>query len=491
MSYPAAMRKVALYALVLAPSALLSAVGCTAILGDFEVTANGPGGTDGSVTDGPIGGEEGGADGGTDANDPDAADAANTIFTTCGFGMVRPIEEIEDATMTMGFGGQLQIFRVNNLIRVIAQKQMGDGATIYTFDPFKNGNNGPLPPADKIDLQTAGRYLDARRAPTRNSTALLFMERSAGAPFARMKVIELPDSNPLGQSFTLVSKDFPDPAPGGGGGGGLSGTLGVYGAADEYFWSLGGVPSASSPGKYDLFIGYKPNAATVPDRVLIHTSAEDRDVRVRDMARSQTTQFIVNDRGPDNAGDPGSSIYAVPQNTQTIVAPKLLSPSGGKPFVVFGAEEAAMGAIRLAVAEVDFSSTNFGIVRAGTIPQSDLNASFDGTKIPTAFTLTSLTEVPAEGEARFFGPDMIWLGTPPDPLRGQGLNFIWYNTDTHVIRSKQTGMNRLLNPGHTNIERSSVVLATQTAVNADLDVVFVERVGTKSILQYGRLSCIR
>lgn len=489
MSYPAAMRKVALCALGLAP---LAVMGCTAILGDFEVTAgSGPGTSDGSP-DGTT--PEGGADGGSDANDPDAADAQDaqsTVFTTCGFGAVRTIEEIEDATDTTGFGRQLQIFRVGARVRVIAQKRIGDGVTVYSFDPLQNGNNGPLPTADVIDLQDAGRYLDTRRLANQQSLSLLFMERAVGAPIAHMKVVELPDSNPTAQQSIRVSKDFNDPTSFGATGADLSGALGVYATNNEYFWALGGMPAAG--GKFDLWIGYRPNVSTLPDPIVIHTTTESRDVRIRDMVRSQQTQFILNDRGPDGPNDQGSSYYAVPQATPPAAfAPRPFSPAGGKPFVVFGSSGIATGdGIRLAVAEVDFSSTNFGTVRAGTVPQSELNAGFNGTKVPIAFTLSSLTDVPAEGEARFFGDELLWLGTPPDPLRGQGLNFIWFNTQTRVIRSKQTGMQRLLNPAHTNIQQSSIVLDTQTAVTAELDVVFTERVGTKSALRYARMSCIR
>lgn len=493
MGYSAAMRKVALCAFALAP---LAAIGCTAILGDFEVTPGAGAGTGDASVDGTTDPDGGGADGATDANDPDSADAQDaqsTVFTTCGFGTVRTVEEIEDPTDTIGFVGQLQIFRTGNRVRVVAQKRQGDGATVYSFDPMQNGNNGPLPAPEVIDLQGAGRYLDTRRLANQQILSLLFMERAVGAPVAHMKVVELSDSLPGSQSIR-ISKDFNDPTAGGFAGGNLSGALGAYATNNEYFWTLGGMPSTAASGKFELWIGYRPNANAQPDPVVIHTTTEDRDVRVRDMVRSQQTQFILNDRGPDSPGDPGSSFYPVPQTTvaPATIAPRPFAPASGKPFVVLGASGIATGdGIRLAVAEVDFSSTNFGIVRAGTITQSQLGAGFDGTKVPVAFTLTSFTDVPAEGDARFFGDELLWLGTPPDPLRGQGLNFIWYNTQTRVIRSKQTGMQRLLHPAYTNIQQSSIALDTQTAVTAELDVVFTERVATKSILRYARMSCIR
>jgi hypothetical protein len=51
-------------------------------------------------------------------------------------------------------------------------------------------------------------------------------------------------------------------------------------------------------------------------------------------------------------------------------------------------------------------------------------------------------------------------------------------------------MQRMLQT-HVAIEKSSIWLESQTAANAEADVVFVERAPDKFLLQYGRLSCIR
>ena len=44
---------------------------------------------------------------------------------------------------------------------------------------------------------------------------------------------------------------------------------------------------------------------------------------------------------------------------------------------------------------------------------------------------------------------------------------------------------------HTTIDRVGMTLDTQTAVNAEADVAFIEKVNGIWTLQYGRLSCIR
>jgi hypothetical protein len=234
------------------------------------------------------------------------------------------------------------------------------------------------------------------------------------------------------------------------------------------------------------------SAQSLPAPVLIHNTTDDRLVRVREMARSQQTQYIFNDKGPDSPTDQGSSYFQVPQSATTAVPPKDLKPATStKPWVMFGGSNISAGdGIRLAVAEVDFNAATLGSVRAGVVSQADLTAGFDGSKVPVAFTLSSFTEVPAEGQARFFGEHMLWFGTPPEPLKGQGLNFIWFDTDKRVLRIKQTGMQRMLQT-HVAIEKSSIWLESQTAANAEADVVFVERAPDKFLLQYGRLSCIR
>lgn len=482
------MRKVALVALALVPTA---AFGCTALLGDFELGA-GSGTTTEAGSDGTTSGD-GDTDGGTitDGGDLDAFDAQSLVFTTCGINesSIRTIEEITPDSGQSGYSGQVQIFRINqSTVRVIAQKaDQNDGATVYSFDP-KNGS-GPLSPT-VIDLQNAGRWLDARRLPNQGIISLLFLGRFAGAPLVHMKVIELPDTNLTAQQPINLSQDFPDRTAGMGSN--VTGVLGAYQNNNEYFWALGGWPGTSA-NTWELLVGYRPSAQSIPAPVLVHSTSDDRAVRFGEMARSQQTQYLFNDKGPESQTDIGSEYFAIPQATTTQVAPKALRPvAGTKPFVMLAASGITTGdGIRLAAAEVDFSAATFGMVRAGVVSQADLMAGFDGTKVPIAFTISTFTEVPAESRGRFFGADMLWLGTPPEPLRGQGLNFIWYDTERRVMRAKQAGMQRMLQ-NHPAIEKSAIWLEQQTAVNADADVVFVERMtGNKWALQYARLSCIR
>lgn len=459
-------------------------MGCTALLGDFEVSAtNGTGTGDGSPSD------DGSTttDGPTDGGDPDAFDAQSTVFTQCAIGTPQPIETLTDPTQE--FEGDLQIFRSGDNVRVIARRSMSEGVTVYTFNPDQNGSNGMIPTPTKLDLGAAGRYLDARRLANQGILALMFLERDAINNTAHVKVLELPDNNPSVASSPPIrlSQNFASPNSGN-----ISGSLGGYTNNNEYFWALGEVQDFTTPGNYDLLVGHRISGSAIPAPFVLHSGPEERVTGIRFMARSQATYFLANDKGPENASDKGTAFFVTPENPTTIVPPVSLSPANGKPFVMFGLSGNTTGdGMRMAAAEVDFNSaTSFGTVRAGLIKQADVNASFDGTKIPTAFTINSLIEVPAEGEARFFGDDMLWLGSPPGVLKGQGLNFIWFNTQTRVVRVKQVGASKLL-ATRTTLKGSALVLKAQNAVSADIDLVFTEKLGTGSVLQYARMSCLR
>lgn len=475
------MRKVALAGLL---GALATGLGCTALLGDFDV---GPGSSSGNTAD-AAGGDSSttGADGASDAPD-DVFDAQSTVFTTCGANGTRIIEVIDDANA--GFAGSVQIFRTGNNVRAIVRKKTSEGAFVYSFDP-KSGNPGTPVTPTKVDLGAAGRYFDARRLTNQAIVSLLFLERDMGVPnpYARMMVYELPDNDLAGANKIRVSKDFPAPPQNAN----LAGALGGYANNNEYFWAFS-VPTGN-PGEHDLLIGHRISASAQPTPIKIFTG-EERDVRVRDIARSQTTQFIFNDRGPDGPSDPGAGYFPVPQDTTSgPIAVKHLQPVGStKPFAMLAVSGIPTGnGIRAAFAEIDFSGTGGGPgqLRIGEVAEADL-PTLDGSKVPPAFTLGSLLEAPLGGmEGRFFGDEFLWIGTPPEPQRGQGLNFIWYNVKSRIIRSRQTGMQKLL-AAHPNILGASLNLISQTGFQADLDLVFVEEVAGKSALAYTSISCVR
>lgn len=475
------MRKFALAGL--AGLVLATGFGCTALLGDFEV---GPGSSSGNTSEAGTPDTSTTADASTDAPD-DVFDAQSTVFTTCGVNGTRLIEQIDDPNV--GFAGSVQIVRTGNNVRAVVRKKTSEGAFVYSFDP-KNGNPGTPINAQKIDLGAAGHYFDARRLTQQGIVSLLFLERDVAAPVARMMVYELPDNDLAAANKVRSSKDFPAPPSNSN----LVGALGGYANNNEYFWAFSQPTTSANIGQYDLLIGHRLSASSLPTPVNIFTG-EERDVRVRDMARSLTTQYIFNDRGPDSPSDPGAGYFRVPQDTMAgPINVKHLQPQGStKPYAMLAVSGITTGnGIRAAFAEIDFSGTGGGPgqIRLGEVSEADL-ATLDGTKVPPAFTLGSLLEAPLGGmEARFFGEEFIWVGTPPEPQRGQGLNFIWYNSKNRVMRSRQVGMQKLL-AAHPNILGASVALVAQSGFQADLDLVFVEEALGKSVLVYTSISCVR
>lgn len=476
------MRKVALSVVL---GSLCTGFGCTALLGEFEVNPSGSSGLDAN----PVGEEASLAPDGSASDAPlDGYDPESTVFSACGVSQTRIIDQVDtvDAS-TAGFDGFVQAVRIGNAVRAVVRKRSSQGAFVYTFDP-KSGNSGSPVASQQLGLGDAGQFLDVRRRPgPQSATVLLFLERDKSAPVARMMVYELPDGNLGASQAARVSADFPTPPTGAN----VSGALGLYAVANEYFWAMS-KPSAGNA--YDLVVGRKTTSA-LPPPVLIY-SGEERDVRVRHMARSQTTQYLFNDRGPDTPTDRGSSFFAVPQDTvtDTLIKPASLTPqAGGKPFATLTVSgEIGGDGLRAAVAEIDFSGTAGapGQLRIGEVPQAEL-AALSGAKVPPAFTLGSLLEAPlSKMEARFFGEEFLWIGSPPEPQRGQGLNFIWFNIRDRIIRSRQVGPQKML-ANRPSITGQSIWLVSSTPFSAELDLVFTEEFGNKSLLEYATVNCVR
>jgi len=476
---------------VLGPVALLlgCAVGCTSLLGDFDVSKSGgrgetDGSTDGSDTLDGAGGDA------ADSSD-DVFDAQSTVFATCGISSTVQIEQLDD--VNTGFDGKLQVFQAGSNLRVIARHKNSSGAFVYTFDPKTNAVDGGFQAVSKIDMSTNGDYLDAIRLGAQGVVSLFFLEHDTpgSTSVVRARVWELPDNDPTGKNPIKLSNDFN--LNGGMSGYNLSGAIGGYTTNNEYFWAIGGFPSIGSPGSHDLLVGHRLAGSTLPNPVAIRTTDDEREIRVREIARAGTTQYIFNDRGPDMAGDPGSSYFPTPQDTSTAVEPVSLTPKNGThPFIVLAGSGLSTGdGIRLALVEIDFgAATSFGTFRVGTVPGADL-ATLDGAKVPVAFTASSVLDLPLSGmDARFFGDDLLWIGTPPDPDSGHGLNFLWYNSLNRVTRVKMGGPTKLL-PTRTGIVGVSSVLINQTPFSAEVDVVFVEEVNGKSLLQFGKMDCVK
>ncbi len=472
------MRKVVVGTLALA-LALGSGVGCTALLGDFEV---GPGSSSGNLPEAGRPDSASETDGGGATDAAADADATTPPFTACGVGQLRVIEAVNDPAAAFATDGVLEVHRAGNVVRVVAQRMNAPGAMVYSFDP-KQGPPGSPVNAQKLDLAEKGTFLDVRRRT--DGLALLYWTPLVGAPLAHLTVFEALDGAPTNAAENVVSADFPSSQ------GNVRGALGIYQAPGEYFFAFS-APQAQMPSKYDLVAAHRTGQAK-PMPVVVYTG-EERDTRPSFLARSGNVVLVFNDRGPEGQGDPGASYFAIPENPNGPVPIHPLSPPGGKPFITLTASGAAAGqGVLLAGAEVDFSGSGGspGQIRAGLIPDAQL-ASIDATKIPPAFTLGTLLEAPLGGQqARFFGDELVWIGTPPEPQRGQGLNFLWYNLRDRAFRTRKVGPERFL-LDHPKIQRATVAFANvPNSVSSELDLVLTEVDNGVSRLLYGTINCVR
>src|SRR5690606_3403580 len=101
--------------------------------------------------------------------------------------------------------------------------------------------------------------------------------------------------------------------------------------------------------------------------------------------------------------------------------------------------------LKLAVSEIDLGGGGPPVVvRAGVLGPTDIMP-FDATKLPPAIVFASPSEVPIEGgQGRLFDDELVIVGAPPEPQKGQGLNFVWYDLASRSTRARETGVKRLV-----------------------------------------------
>lgn len=475
------MRKVVVAGAAAGMIALVSGLGCTALLGDFEV---GPSSSSGNPVDGATPDTSTVTDGGGSDAPADAQDA-QAPFTACGIGPTRVIEETPDPASAFAPDGTLHVFRAGtNAVRVVAQRMNAQGALVYSFDPRQGPQGSPVL-AQKLDLSAKGIFFDVRRRA--DGLVLLYLTQLVGAPVSHLTVYEAADAVPTNAAENVVSADFPTPQNGN-----ARGALSIYQTAGEYFWAYS-TPQGTGALTYDLTAGHRTTQTPKPTPTVIYTG-EERDTRPSFLARSGNVLYLFNDRGPEGAGDRGASYFPIPETPNGPVPIRPLSPPGSKPFITLTASGVPTGpGLLLAGAEVDFSAAGGspGQIRAGLVPDSQLSM-LDSTKVAPGFTLGTLLEAPLGGQqARFFGDELVWIGTPPDPQRGMGLNFLWYNIKDRAFRTRKVGADRLA-PDHRNIQRATVAFASvPNAVTADLDLVFTEVENGVSRLVYTQINCVR
>ena len=459
------MRKVFL-ALALAGAAL-SLFGCTALLGSFEVEP-GSGGADGGDADGGTAGD-------AEADAPDAA----AFLMQCG--VAGPPREL--ATNPGGFDRELRVYRGMQGVLVIARKRNAEELDVFGFDPRQNGN---APKADSV--KAPGVILELTGTTGRAIALNLYRDEMVNPPVARLKLISIEDGT-LTITERVISQDVPFGADD------YSGATAAVGGDDAFF--VLSRPSTQPGFSQQIDVGRSTQVMPLAPLSTIHRGSGGGETRVRAVVASGGRAYVFDDKGPDGPNSPGTSYWEVSDDgTGGITPPKPAHAPGTKPHVLIAAASRVGPGMRAAFAEVDLApgAATPGVLKIGEVSQAELSA-MDANKLPQAFTLTSLVDAPIEGgEARFVGDDFLWVGTPPDPFRGQGLNFYWYDVKNRVIRARNNKDTSKLLGDRTNIQFSSMTFAAPpSGISATLDLVWTEFDANANVgkLFYATVGCVR
>lgn len=468
-------------------------LGCTALLGSFDVDPNAATFNPDGSADGPNPNGEGGLS--LDAN-PDApfSGDANELLLNCGVSNIKPLEEITDPLLEFD-PRLLRVFRggnTNNIVRVVTRlKPPGNndtpiGLRTYGLDLQGGGGGGVV--VGKFET-TAGQVVDVRRQ-AGQLTALALQQDGNGN--GRLFAFTLPDADLIKLGETAISRDF-----------GLiqtrrpTGALGVYPNSNGEFFYAVTVSAVGASATSQVVTGHKTDLST-PAPSPAASGPEGPNLNVKELARTAAGVFVFNERGPEPSRPRDSTAYiVVPDNGIVPNPPATLNPIVPNPqkgYVVAAASATATGGLRLAVGEVDFSGQGSPlIIRAGEISGAALTQPLDASRLPAVFQFGSLLEAPLGGpETRFVNDELVWIGSPPDPQQGQGLNFAWIDLKTNAARAKELGPKRLL------VNRSSIVAASvgfggpPTGISADFDLVWIEQgLGARKSLFYGEIRCVK
>jgi hypothetical protein len=233
----------------------------------------------------------------------------------------------------------------------------------------------------------------------------------------------------------------------------------------------------------------------VPKPALVTSGRAGPGVAVNTLARNAQGIFVFNADAPTPTQPTASTGYFrvsenPPHSPDTSFEP--IVPAGGEKGMALFAAAGALPGLKVAVSEVDLSGVGPPVVvRAGVLGPADL-APFDAAKLPPAIEFASAAELPIEGgQGRLFDDELVIIGAPPDPQRGQGLNFVWYDLASRSIRARQTGAERLV-PQRSGITAASITFArVPTGPTVDFDLVWIESSAGQSKLLYGELRCVR
>lgn len=473
---------------VLVSSAAL--LGCTALLGSFEVSdSQTPGEGEGGGTDGPIGTTEGGAaDGPVDA-------AAALLKCTVSNNNVRTLD-VARPSSGGGNNGPLQfeqpsVFRLSDTqVRVVARPNHSAGFIVYDFNPRNGG-----PAVNVLDVPLRSNLYAVHRLP--NAIAALGIGAGGGgANQQRLEVHRIADSAFVDQIIPLTAPGVVDGTSPPNTNGPRADFVPIGNVAQpEFFYTFS--KAVSEVGPFELRVGRAVGGSFVGPN-LIYSSNDKTDPAASSalfVAASRVFMPLANENnGPPTTSD---KILATPDNaTGGMATPRSIGAPGGKPniFLAGGPAAGASNAYNAAYLEVDIASTTAPLTyRLGPIGPLKL-ATFTAADIPVAFTFDSVTRLPSDGgNASWSEDNFLSIG------RGQGvpgLNFLWYDAETRLLRANQTGPDAMLKD-RPNVRRAAVAFSSKpTAVFTTFDLVWTENttLGDGSMTEtlfYSDVVCVR
>lgn len=455
---------------------LVSFVGCTSILGDFEVRPGSGGGGDGGpdvgTSDGPAGGD----------GSVDGPPGPRELKCTFNAGRKREIKR----SLTPGevYDRPLQVFRVGqNGVRVTVPRRGGTGAggvEVLTFDPDSGG------PTQALNTPCDGPYLGARRM-ANGIGMMVGNQPGVGATTWNFGVAVAPDTNfqdLISPTFDVV-QNIPQAGPG-------SRTKGSWielGPNDYYFAMSYTNPSSSrqnsiagrargstaTPGAFGAF--------DLPDMLSLVFENSSMFYLVGGDPGTATSGEIW--RLPDNGTVPGN----VPGH-RISVADKLDLLLGGTRSSVDTSK------INMAVLEIGQGAAAPDL-KVGQVAPFSLET-VDATALSKTYTFGALDELPVDkGGFGWTGDDWLMIGGPgPDTAPSfRGLNFLWADATGHV-RGKIVGQaNAILQDVQNQLVAAAVTKRPGGLdLFANVDIVWIEQQGSGSsaisIIYYSQISCV-
>jgi hypothetical protein len=480
---------------------LLTASGCTSILGDFtegsSPTDAGSPPADGSMMDGPVTSEGGSPDGSVDGGldgESSVADAALPKLT-CTMKYATPIvidDLSHDDVGTSYLNGAFFTMSMSpTQLRIITQRGNNELFTMYTYDrtaqttavldgppPPMNGSGGiynssgaihhfSLGPLQGVTLAAANVY-DPTNGPGYEIFPIDDGQETTGNPPSPIVFYETTAQNfNNGNNGSFFPFDEND----------IFGTISYEGPA--------------SPPEYYMGAG----RATFSSQATLDTvgsSVFENAFQGVEIVHAGSSLYLFSENANQDLGE---SAWVIPDTASITTPPTPRAFSTGSICTVFDvtpsvAQPASTNFVYAEGVAGQDSFTSLSLY-VGAIPNANL-ATVVSTDLTLAKTFTNVAEAPfGESNPQWQGDDLVMIGGGiPGPDGGffPGQNFLWFNVEG-TVRAEQIGPNAILQD-RTNIQESSGALVAATATTAQIDVVWTEDVNNShNVIYYNQLEC--